>query len=137
MSHALSPQCQKVLSVLESAPQPLSAYDVLEQLRTSGIKSPPTVYRALDKLTTEGLAHRIESLNAYVACHHKHGHAHEGADHVSLFAVCTGCNAVRELDNPAVTAALSSIKGKFLSRIDRKVVELFGLCSTCLKAEKA
>jgi len=134
MAETLSPQCQKVLDVLNGAPRPLSAYDVLEQLRETGIKSPPTVYRALEKLSGEGLVHRIESLNAYVACNHHHDHAAHGCEHhVGQFAICTGCGTVREIESPALSTALKSLRDKFLARIDRKVIELFGLCQSCAK----
>jgi len=131
----LSPQCRKVLDVLSHAVRPLSAYDVLGQLRESGIKSPPTIYRALEKLTAEGWVHRIESLNAYVACSHKHHHATHGCcNHVGQFAICTDCGAVRELESPVLTNALSSTHDRFLARVDRKVIELFGVCHNCIKA---
>ncbi len=40
-----------VLKELKKNIKPLSAYDLLEKLRKTGIKSPPIVYRALENLT--------------------------------------------------------------------------------------
>src|SRR4051812_32122076 len=89
----LSPHSKKILDLLHKQDKPLSAYDILDKLRKTGIKAPPTVYRALDTLIKRGLVHRIESLNAFVACHdHKHPEKH-----VARFAVCRECGAVEEI----------------------------------------
>ncbi|MGB2321810.1 MAG: Fur family transcriptional regulator, partial [Candidatus Puniceispirillaceae bacterium] len=57
-----------VLEALASAGQPLGAYSLLDLLRDQGFKAPLQVYRALDQLISEGLVHRLESLNAWTAC---------------------------------------------------------------------
>ena len=58
----------RIRDLLAGADKPLSAYDVIDALRDHGRVAPPTVYRALQKLIDEGLAHRLETRNAYVAC---------------------------------------------------------------------
>src|SRR5690606_24509193 len=40
-----------VLGTLAHAEAPLSAYDILDRLRSEGLRAPLQVYRALDKLT--------------------------------------------------------------------------------------
>ena len=40
--------------------------------RTPSRPAPITIYRALDFLRENGLVHRIESRNAFVACVHNH-----------------------------------------------------------------
>jgi Fur family zinc uptake transcriptional regulator len=57
-----------VLGALTGSASPLSAYDILDKLRGEGLRAPLQVYRALDKLLDRGLAHRLESINAFVAC---------------------------------------------------------------------
>ena len=70
---------------------PSKAYDLLEHLGDDGAAKPPSVYRSLDFLLEMGLAHKIESLNAYVACGHwKHGHA-------AVFLICDKCGMAGEL----------------------------------------
>ena len=59
---------EQVYRVLRSAQGPMTAYEILDAVRPQGISAPPTVYRALNRLMREGLAHRVESKNAYVAC---------------------------------------------------------------------
>src|SRR5690606_9624291 len=65
-----------VLDALEKADAPLSAYTILDRLRGDGLRAPLQVYRALEKLLSAGLVHRLESLNAFVACARPHCHAH-------------------------------------------------------------
>ncbi len=61
---------RKVLSLMLEHREPAKAYDLLQRLDGEGAAKPPTVYRALEFLLEMGLAHKIESLNAYVACGH-------------------------------------------------------------------
>ena len=56
---------RKVLRLLLESSEPSKAYDLLANLDGEGSAKPPTVYRALDFLQDVGLAHKIESLNAY------------------------------------------------------------------------
>ena len=76
MSADLTRNQSLVMKTLTSADAPLSAYTILDRLRDDGLRAPLQVYRALDKLTTLGLVHRLESLNAFVACAHPDCHEH-------------------------------------------------------------
>ena len=58
----------RVFQYLKNKDQPLSAYDILEGMRSEGVAAATTVYRALDKLLSIGLVHKIESLNAWTVC---------------------------------------------------------------------
>jgi len=73
-----APNHQRILRILQSAAGPMTAYEVLDAARKHEISAPPTVYRALNKLIEQGTAHRLETINAYVACvdsQHRHGAA--------------------------------------------------------------
>ena len=59
---------EEVYDALRTLNRPMSAYQVLDQVREHGISAPPTVYRALEQLVEQGRVHRLESMNAYVAC---------------------------------------------------------------------
>jgi Fur family zinc uptake transcriptional regulator len=118
---------QKIMDVLARADRPLSAYDILDKLRRSGVRSPPTVYRALEQLVKRGMAHRIESLNAFVACRHHGEH-----DSVSSFAICSSCGAVEEsAEDASIVKAVAKIGQKFLKTVDHKVIEVTGICRIC------
>ena len=69
----LTPIRRNVLNALLASHRPLGAYDVLEELAHHAARPAPiTVYRALDFLIANGLVHRIESRNAFIACAHNH-----------------------------------------------------------------
>lgn len=121
----LSPHSQKVLALLAKSSKPLSAYDILDKLRRFGIKAPPTVYRALESLVERGLVHRIESLNAFVACHDD---AH-GND--AKFAVCRGCGTATEIHDHKLTDLIHALGKKLKFHIEREMLELLGLCNAC------
>lgn len=104
----------------------MSAYEILDQLRAEGLRAPTTIYRALATLTKQGLVHRIESANAFIACRHQDGHAHAGQ-----FAICSSCGMAQELDLAAVIPALRKAGKKFLAEIDNLVIELTGTCRSC------
>ena len=71
-----TPIRRQVLQALLSSHRPLGAYEVIDELAKSMPRPAPiTVYRALDFLMTNGLVHRIESRNAYLACVHSHDEA--------------------------------------------------------------
>ena len=65
----MTPNRQLVLQLLQASGKPLSAYEVLDRLREQGTQwQPPTVYRALDYLVEQGLAHYLQSIQKYVVC---------------------------------------------------------------------
>ena len=121
----LTPLRRKVLTLLLESAGPAKAYDLLEHLGDDGAAKPPSVYRSLDFLLEMGLAHKIESLNAYVACGHwKHGHA-------AVFLICDKCGMAGELHaNDSVkklTQEVESVNFKMRSA----VIEIRGLCEAC------
>ena len=116
---------RKVLRLLLESPEPSKAYDLLANLDGEGSAKPPTVYRALDFLQEVGLAHKIESLNAYVAC----GHASH--KHSAVFLICEECGAAEELHAVATTEALKAETEAAGFRMHHAVVEARGLCRAC------
>lgn len=119
-----------VLSALERAGAPLSAYTILDQLREEGFRAPPQVYRALDKLVEMGAVHRLESINAFVACRHPDCEGHETA----AFAICETCGQVRELNDAHLAHHLRDLAGKDGFVVRKSTVELRGTCATCQAA---
>lgn len=121
-----------VYGALRSAGAPMTAYQILDAVRDQGITAPPTVYRALNRLVDEGLAHRVESLNAYVACiHSRHG------DSAAIFSICENCGTVAELELVEAVAGLrESATGRGF-RVERMTAEVRGLCGICVDDPKA
>ena len=116
----------EVLTVLRRRRGPLSAYDVLGELREANPKiAPPTIYRALAALTERGRVHRLESLNAFIACQcDRHQHA-------SILSICDDCGTVEESVAPDLVNALSSVSGTSGFAPMRHVIEVHGLCASC------
>ncbi len=114
-----------VLGVLRAAGKPLSAYQILDQTAGEGVRAPPQVYRALEKLIEFRLVHRIESLNAYLFCDHG-PHAEEVA-----FAICDRCGTVTEIPMKRIAPALSKSATESAFRLSEAHVEMHGLCGLC------
>lgn len=114
---------KQVLQVLARARRPLSAYDILAELKTSGVKAPNQVYRALEKLAKHGQVHRIEALNAFVACSHDHAER-------PGFVVCRDCGKVKELEDERLGAIADAVKRTGFA-IDSVSLEILGHCERC------
>ena len=81
-----------VLEVLAASHKPLGAYEIIDRVAARGPRPAPiTIYRALDFLTAQGLVHRIESRNAFLACINNHA-----SDAPVVFLICEQCGAVGE-----------------------------------------
>ncbi|MGN6142149.1 MAG: Fur family transcriptional regulator [Mesorhizobium sp.] len=121
-----------VLEKLEAASAPLSAYTLLDQLRERGFRAPLQVYRALDSLIKEGFVHRLESLNAFVACSEPHDHSHS----MTAFAICDTCGQVQEFSDDTIGHQLDDWvrAGGFVPK--KAVIEFRGTCGKC-RAEAA
>ena len=100
----LTPMRRHVLEVLAASHKPLGAYEIIERLEPKGPRPAPiTVYRALEFLMANGLVHRIESRNAFLAC----AHDHDAAAMVA-FLICERCGSVGEIPAAPVAQSLST-----------------------------
>lgn len=116
---------RKVLRLLLESAEPAKAYDLLANLDGEGSAKPPTVYRALDFLQESGLAHKIESLNAYVAC------GHTSHTHSAVFLICDQCGGAEELHAVATSDALIAETAAAGFQMTRAVIEVRGTCRDC------
>lgn len=122
----LTPLRQRVLEIVWSGHKPIGAYDILGVLADErGSAAPPTVYRALDFLLENGLVHRIESLNAFVGC------TKPDRDHAWQFLICRACGRAVEISEGALEKAIASAAARAGFTIQRRTIELAGLCSAC------
>jgi Fur family zinc uptake transcriptional regulator len=116
---------------LREAGRPVSAYEIIDSLRDKATLAPQTVYRALDRLIASGVAHRLESLNAFVACSHA---VHKGS---AMFAICDRCGGVDEFDEPKALDALADWARDASFTLRRMTLELRGTCARCAAAPPA
>mgnify|MGYP001801504375 CR=1 FL=1 len=122
----LTPIRRRSLEILLAEHRALGAYDLLAILAKEGLgAAPPVAYRALDFLTAAGFAHKIEGLNAYIAC------AHFGADHAPAFLICTSCKSVAEAETDATESQLGDVARATGFTIRHTVIEALGLCPNC------
>ncbi|MBX2837440.1 MAG: transcriptional repressor [Gammaproteobacteria bacterium] len=118
---------QAVFQALTKSSVPLTAYELLDQLRKQGFRAPPQIYRALEKLTEYGLVHRVESLNAFVACNHD-----DDSDHgISALAICDNCSVVLEFPANKVAKQLVNLASDQGFGLRATTIELSGLCEHC------
>lgn len=122
----LTPLRRRVLEILWRRHEPLGAYAILAELEREGYGgAPPTVYRTLEFLLEQGLAHRIASRNAFVACA-RPGHAGSG-----LFLICGACGDAAELNDGEVERVIARSAAARGFAAEQHTVEITGLCPRC------
>lgn len=120
----LTPVRQRTLEILLESHAALGAYDVLARLDAEGLGSkPPIAYRALNFLVENGFAHRVEKLNAFIAC------CLPGEDHSPAFLICRSCDRVAEAAELGAGVDRSAHAAGF--KVEQTVIEAEGLCQTC------
>ncbi len=127
-----TPIRRRVLELIAENGGGLKAYDLLDQLSTEHAAARlPTVYRALEFLIEQGLVHRIESQNAYVACacpEHAHGFQ---------LLICRQCGYVEELHLDEISDQLAALAQRQGFNVERQTIELQGLCQACRSVSNA
>ncbi|MFD0980980.1 Fur family transcriptional regulator [Tropicimonas aquimaris] len=125
-----TPVRRRALEILLERHQAMGAYEVLERLQKEGLGAqPPAAYRALDFLVSHGFAHRIERLNAFVAC------VCPGSDHLPAFLICTSCNRVAETVTIPAREFFDTAAAEADFAIAKILVEAEGTCATCRSKE--
>jgi Fur family zinc uptake transcriptional regulator len=119
-----TPLREHVLELVIEDGGAVKAYDLIDRLKPDrGSPKPPTIYRALDFLSRLGLVHRVEALNAFIACRHDH------STDLAEFFICETCKTVQERHAHDHTECKPD---GFTIR--RSVVEHYGLCADCRAA---
>ena len=123
----LSKNQQIIFDLINKSSEPLKAYTILFNVQKRGIKAPPQVYRALDKLVQTGKIHKIESKNAFVACRNTNCEISKA----TAFSICENCEMVDEINDVKLTKYLTSFSDKKGTKYKRFNLEFFGLCKKC------
>jgi Fur family zinc uptake transcriptional regulator len=117
---------REVLEILLQADRPVKAYDCMERMRDAGRRvTPATVYRALEFLLEHGLAHRVNALNAYMAC----TDAREA--HPMIMLVCSGCRKTVEFSDSALYGSMLDCFGGMGFSVTGGSIEIQGTCRDC------
>jgi Fur family zinc uptake transcriptional regulator len=126
----LTPMRRQVLEALSRSHTPLGAYELIELVGARGPRPAPiTIYRALDFLTAQGLVHRIESRNAFLACINNHA-----SDAPVVFLICEHCGKVGEAPSTAVAESLNAAAKSAGFTPKAPVLEITGVCAHCRDA---
>ncbi|MEZ9523012.1 zinc uptake transcriptional repressor Zur [Enterovibrio norvegicus] len=127
----LTSQRERVYEIIVQSKRAISAYDLLDVLReTEPQAKPPTVYRALDFLLSQGFVHKVESTNSFIACCLP-GHA----QHCSQLLICDSCGAVEECHADSLSTALQEKASQAGFAVSHHVVETHGTCGSCQVAK--
>ncbi|CZF84172.1 Zinc uptake regulation protein [Grimontia celer] len=123
----LTAQRERVYEIIVQSKRAISAYDLLDVLReTEPQAKPPTVYRALDFLLSQGFVHKVESTNSFIACCLP---GHE--QHCSQLLICDSCGTVEECHTDTLSTALQQKANQVNFAVSHHVVETHGTCHTC------
>lgn len=125
-----TPLREKVYQILITKHGPMGAYELLDELKeTESSAKPATVYRALDFLMDFGFIHRLESTNAFVACHHF------DCSHPVQFLICDSCGDVVEIQSEGLKDTLNSQANERGFKVLKQTIEAHGLCADCQQTE--
>jgi Fur family zinc uptake transcriptional regulator len=130
----LTPVRRRALEVLLESHRAVGAYDLLKRLDADGLGSqPPVAYRALDFLVSNGFAHKVESLNAFVACADPVAHA--DPDQSAAFLICRDCGTVGESIAASHAKSVADAASSTGFAVETAVVEVEGTCQNCYNAK--
>lgn len=117
---------REVFDILLSQHRAFGAYEIAKLLEKKGTKLRAIqIYRVLDRLVESGNVHRIESKNAYLACH-----GGEDCQHPQLL-ICRSCEEVAEINSEPIENSIVQTAKSSGFVLQNHQVELFGLCPSC------
>ena len=117
---------QRVLEALLSSKKPLGAYEVLQMLSSpEHTIKPPTVYRAIEFWLEHGFVHKLESLNAYMACCQS-----QCTENFCIF-ICKTCQTAIELVSKQLPLAVRQAMSQQQLVMTRSLTEIHGYCRAC------
>lgn len=128
----LTPLRERVLGLIASSAHPVKAYDLLSRIsdEKSAPAAPPTVYRALDFLLENGFIHKLESINAYLACHQPR------IRHSAPFLICDGCGLAVEMEDERATTLLTAQARALGFQPQAQTLEVHGRCARCVQEKE-
>ena len=124
----LTPIRRRVLEALLASHKPLGAYEIIDHLAGDTRPAPITIYRALDFLLEHGFIHKLESINAFVSCHHP------AEAHQVPFLICDVCSSAQEVCDERVADLIEAQAKAFGFRPQAQTLEVHGVCKDCRKA---
>ena len=126
----LTDKRKQVLAGLLKSAKALSAYELVDFCKKEFGETIPamTVYRILDFLEEENLAHKLKIANKYVAC----SHIPCDHNHQPQFLICTQCQKVEEIRiDFSIIQALEKHVRKAGFQVVNSKLEMDCVCDEC------
>lgn len=121
-----TPIRKQILQLIWDSHCAKKAYDLLEEIKPFFKNAKPvTVYRTLDFLQEQGFIHKIESLNAFIACNQGH------CDYERMFLICTQCHEIEEQTGKDMAKTINEELQHTGFIHHYKTIEIQGLCVNC------
>jgi len=115
-----------VLNILKKSTKGLSAYEILNKFQKYKKIQPMTVYRALKKLTNEGLIHKTNKNKTFHICNTSNIHNHN-----AILAVCNDCGITEELNTNLFSKIIKQVKSKSKFNFNNYNLEITTNCKEC------
>jgi len=121
-----TPMRARVLELLLQHNRFVTAYELLDSiLETHPRANPATVYRVLGFLMENGLAHRLATVNGYVA------RTGDTSNDYRVFAICGRCGKVSELEANGVGDLIAASVARVGCALDNGAAEIRVVCRHC------
>lgn len=117
-----------IRDILSTSEKPMAAMELVEVLDKRGLSvNKTTVYREIEKLLLKGEISEVDFADGQKRYEMTHGRHHH-------HAVCTNCKTVVELEiEPELESMQSTVVKQSGFRIQKHLVEFFGMCGKCTK----
>ena len=115
-----------VLNILKKSIKGLSAYEILNKFQKYKKIQPMTVYRALKKLTNDGLIHKTNKNKTFHICNTSEIHNHN-----AILAVCNDCGITEELNTNLFSKIIKQVKSKSKFNFNNFNLEITTNCKEC------
>ncbi|MEZ0208633.1 MAG: Fur family transcriptional regulator [Candidatus Paceibacterota bacterium] len=115
-----------LLETVAKVKQPVTVYELVEDVRKKENIDQATVYRNLSSLHEAGLLRRLDF---------NHGHAHYELEtgRASHQLVCSNCETIEKIEGISIDDIVKKMvrKSKKFKQTTTHSMEIYGLCKTC------
>src|SRR3972149_5688872 len=124
--HRITQPRRAVLEALDRAGRAMSPYDLQRLLREEGRNlDHVTIYRTLELLCSQNLAHRVTSLGGFVRC------SLDKEDACHRYMVCRSCGTFSEFADEALCQKEEEDVKSYGLLGEKHVAASLGLCADC------
>ncbi len=118
-----------ILTLLINSRHPLSAYQLLDQLKTTRKNATPmTVYRTLATFEKAHLIHKIEKDSTYVLC------CHPSEINNCQIIFCSSCGEHQEIHDKSIQKKIMQAIDSIGFSANHEPIQISALCKHCSKS---